>query len=58
MGIYSETGFHYGVERNFVYGADQIAEVKLFSILHFRISCRLVFKHLLFHFDTENSSQE
>jgi hypothetical protein len=26
-----------------VYGADPIAEVKLFSILHFLISCRLVF---------------
>ncbi len=44
LGIYSESGFHYGVERNLsVSGA---AEVKLFSILHFKISCRLVFKHL------------
>jgi hypothetical protein len=34
-----------------VYGADPIAEVKLISILHFTISCRLVFKHLLFHLD-------
>jgi hypothetical protein len=30
-----------------VYGAHPIAEVKLFSVLHFTISCRLVFKHLL-----------
>jgi hypothetical protein len=34
-----------------VYGADPIAEVKLFSILYLTVSCRLVFKHLLFHFD-------
>ncbi len=31
-----------------IYGADPITEVKLFSILHWTISCRLVFKHLLF----------
>jgi hypothetical protein len=41
--LYLETGFHYGVERNLsVAGA---AEVKLFSILHFKKSCRLVFRH-------------
>jgi hypothetical protein len=34
-----------------VYGADPIAEIKLISILLFTISCRLVFKHLLFHLD-------
>ncbi len=34
-----------------VYDADPIAEVKLFSILHFTISCRFVFKHLLKHLD-------
>jgi hypothetical protein len=34
-----------------VYGADPFAEVKLFSILHFTICCRLVFKNLLFHLD-------
>jgi hypothetical protein len=51
QGIYSKTGFHiyiYGVERNWsvilsVYGADPIADVKLFFILDFTISCRLVF---------------
>jgi hypothetical protein len=32
-----------------VYGEKSIAEVKLFSILHFTINCRWVFKHLLFH---------
>jgi hypothetical protein len=36
-----------------VHGADPIAEVKLFSILHFTISCILVFKHLLFHLDLQ-----
>ncbi len=34
-----------------VYGADKIGEVKSFSSLHFTISCRLDFKHLLFHLD-------
>ncbi len=30
-----------------VSGADPFAVVKLFSILHFTICCRLVFKHKL-----------
>jgi hypothetical protein len=34
-----------------VYGADPIAEVKIFSILHFTIRCMFIFKHLLFHLD-------
>jgi hypothetical protein len=28
-GWYSETGFHIGMDHNFVYGADTIAEVKI-----------------------------
>jgi hypothetical protein len=34
------------------YGADPVtAEVELFSILYLTSSCRLVFKHLLFHYE-------